>query len=128
EAFVVPGAYRVRATKNGWFFDQAIQVDLVGDGPYSVEIKGRPIATRWLTWEDLEGSLDVGMIDQLFTDQLTGVRNPQLIEDVMLQAEALAESKLLRNWALDDIYKIARVDRAIRMNAAWIAIELATER
>lgn len=121
------GTYRLSPFKLGWIFDVTV-FDVAGDGPHAVEVPGRTLASRWLQWEDLEAVVDVATIDRLFHDDNSGFRNMKLIETVIQGAEALAESKLLRSWSREQIYEMAGLDTALRHQAAWLALEMATER
>jgi hypothetical protein len=125
---VTPGTYRIVASKGGWIFESAKMVDLAGAGPYTIQVEGRLLSSRWLTWEDLEMVADRASIDRIFNDQNTSQRDMVTVEAVIQQAEALAESKLLRNWTREQITLLARSDAAVRGQAAWLALELGTER
>lgn len=120
-------AYRISASKLGWVFDPIV-VDIVGDGPHAITLTGRTLTTRWLLWEDLETVVDKSTIDRLFQNDNTGYRDMQLIESVIQGAETLAESRLLRSWSQEQIVSMASVDSALRQQAAWLALEMASER
>jgi len=122
------GTYRLTAFKLGWIFDGPTLVDLIDPGPFGVQLQGRLMVSNWLQWEDLECTTDKATIDRLFNDDNLGVRDMMLVEDLIQQAEALAESKLLRSWDRPSIFSMARADKALRGQAAWLVIEMATER
>lgn len=121
------GTYRISPFKLGWIFT-ASSFDVAGDGPHAVQIQGRLMQTRWLQWEDLECVVDRATVDRLFNDDNSGFRDMVLIEQVIQGAEAMAESKLLRSWTREQIFELATHDAALRHQAAWIAMEMATER
>jgi len=121
------GTYRMSLFKVGWIFDPVF-FDIAGAGPHAVQVQGRLMTTRWLQWEDLEAVVDVATVDRLFNDANTGFRDMRLIEAVIQGAEAMAESKLLRSWTRDQIATMALADVALRQQAAWIAMEMASER
>lgn len=122
---LMPGNYRIVAAKLGWIFAPTL-VDVTESG--SVIVEAHPVRSRWLTWEDLEGIVDRATIDRLFDDKTSGHRDMILVESSIQQAEAMAESLLLRNWSLDQVVALARNDSAVRAQAAWLALEFASER
>ena len=120
------GSYRLSSTKLNWIFD-VLYFD-ISTTPTTVQLIGRPMETRWLHWEDLEMVVDKETVDKLFTDKNTAMRDMVMLEEVLQQAETLAESQLLRSWTQQQIATMAAGDRGLRGQAAWIAIECATER
>lgn len=119
------GSYRAIAFKLGFVFEPFV-FDVVAD--VTVELRSHRLTTRWLQWEDLESTTTRDTIDQLFDDSNTGFRDMVLVESVINEAEALAESHLLRNWKPADILTLAKNDPAVRKQGAWIALEMASER
>lgn len=123
-----PGYYRFVSFKEGFIFNDVV-IDLVTPGtPPDVELLGYALEEGWLKITDLETVVNVEDVDRLFHDDNSGIRDPKLLQSVMQQAEALAESKLLRSWSREQIARLAFHDDNLRMQAAWIALELATER
>ena len=120
------GTFRFSAFKLNWIF-QPLIVDIT-TSPTTVQFVGRPIESRWLHWEDLESIVDVATIDRLFNDKNTAIRDMVLTEQVIQQAETLAESQLLRSWTQQQIVDLAAHDPALRAQAAWLALEAASER
>lgn len=120
------GTFRFASFKLNWIF-QPLIVDIT-TSPTTVQLVGRPIETRWLQWEDLESIVDVATIDRLFNDKNTAIRDMVLTEQVIQQAETLAESQLLRSWTQQQIVDLAAHDPALRAQAAWLALEAASER
>ncbi|MFA5052752.1 MAG: hypothetical protein WC565_01740 [Parcubacteria group bacterium] len=120
------GSYRLSSTKLNWIFD-VLYFD-ISTTPTTVQLIGRPMETRWLQWEDLESIVDVATIDRLFNDKNTAIRDMVLTEQVIQQAETLAESQLLRSWTQQQIVDLAAHDPALRAQAAWLALEAASER
>lgn len=130
DVFLTPGAYTFVAEKfDHRFLTKSMTLLAPGAGPAKdVTLVGALLDNTWLTIKDLERCVAVEVIDRLFQDLNTGVRDYALLQAIIREAEALAESKLLRSWSRDQIVNLAFHDAAIRVNAAWIAIELATER
>ena len=122
-----PGFYTITASKMGWSFP-AMPVDLIAPTltPPDVSVFGYALVEGWLTVPDLEAAISKEAIDRLFQDNNTSIRDGALLQSVIREAEALAESKLLRSWDLPSIKRVAFHDPAMRMQAAWIALELAT--
>jgi hypothetical protein len=120
------GTYRIASTKLNWIYDVAF-FDIT-TSPTTVLLVGRPVETRWLHWEDLEMVSDKETVDKLFTDKNTSMRDMVMLEDVLQQAETIAESQLLRSWTQTQIVTLARGDKGLRGQGAWIAMEFATER
>lgn len=120
------GTYRLSASKLNWIYDP-IYFDIT-TSPTTVQLVGRLVQTRWLHWEDLEMVTDKETVDKLFTDKNTATRDMVMLEEVLQQAETIAESQLLRSWTQAQIVDLARADRGLRGQAAWLAMEFATER
>lgn len=120
------GTFRFSMFKLNWIF-QPLIVDIT-TSPTVVQLVGRPIESRWLHWEDLESIVDTATIDRLFNDKNTAIRDMVLTEQVIQQAETLAESQLLRSWTQQQIADLAAHDPALRAQAAWLALEGASER
>ncbi len=120
------GTYRFSAFKLNWIFQPFI-IDITAS-PTTIQFVGRPLETRWLQWEDLEAIVDKATIDRLFNDTNTAIRDMVLVEQVIQQAESLAETNLLRSWTLQQIAELASHDPALRAQAAWLALEFASER
>ena len=120
------GTYRLSASKLNWIYDP-IYFDIT-TSPTTVQLVGRLVQTRWLHWEDLEMVTDKETVDKLFTDKNTAMRDMVMLEEVLQQAETIAESQLLRSWTQAQIVDLARADRGLRGQAAWLAMEFATER
>lgn len=121
------GVFQLFAMKIGWVFQPAT-VDIIGAGPHTLTIIGSESSVRYLTAADLEACVSVETVDRLFHDDNSGVRNMLLMEAVMREAEALADSRMLRSWTVDQITTLALNDAGFRNFAAWVALELATER
>jgi hypothetical protein len=130
ELFLTPGTYTFLAEKFGYRFElKYVTLLAPGGGPAKdVTLVGALLNDTWLTFKDLERVTSVDVIDRLFQDNNGGRRDAALLQSIILEAQALAESKLLRSWNQESIVKLAFHDPAVRMNAAWIALELATER
>jgi hypothetical protein len=121
------GVYRLFASKIGFAF-QPVTVDVIAPGPHTLTAVGTASAVRYLTAADLEACTSVETVDRLFHDDNSGVRNMLLMESVMREAEALADSRMLRGWTEDQITTLALNDSGFRCFVAWVALELATER
>lgn len=130
ELFLTPGTYTFIAEKNSYRFElKTITLLAPSAGPAKdVTLVGAFLSDTWLTFKDLERVTSPDVIDRLFQDNNSSMRDPALLQSIILEAQALAESKLLRSWGQEAIVKLAFHDPAVRMNAAWIALELATER
>jgi hypothetical protein len=130
ELFLLPGTYTFSAEKFGFRFLLKTSTLLSpGAGPAKdVSLLGALLVDQWLSVKDLERCVSVEIVDRLFQDTNSSVRDPVLVQAILLEAQALAESKLLRSWGQEAIVQLAFHDHAVRVNAAWIAIELATER
>ena len=120
------GSYRFLLTKLNWIFDSAM-IDITST-PTVIRFLARPVETAWLKWEDLELVVDRATVDKLFNDTNSNTRDMVLVEQALQQAESLAESEMLRSWTKDQIAILASGDPALRAQAAWIAIEYASER
>jgi hypothetical protein len=120
------GSYRIAPIKLNWIFD-VTYVDITAES-VSINLVGRPILTRWLQWEDLETVTDTETVDKLFTDANTSTRDMKMVEDVLQQAETIAEVSMLRSWSQSQIAAMAKADPGLRSQAAWMAMEFATER
>ncbi len=130
DLFLTPGTYTFLAEKFGFrFLLKTTTLLAPGAGPSKdVTLVGTLLTDTWLTVKDLERCVSVDVVDRLFQDNNTSQRDPGLVQSVILEAQSLAESKLLRSWSQSQIVQLAFHDHAVRLNAAWIAIELATER
>lgn len=120
------GSFRFLLSKLNWIFDSAY-IDITST-PTIIRFTARPIDTSWLKWEDLELVVDRSVIDKLFNDTNSNSRDMVLVEQSLQQAEALSETEMLRSWTRDQIVILASGDPAIRAQAAWIAMEFASER
>lgn len=120
-----PGAWRFSAYRFGYIFTDT-SVDVVDGSDPVVELNGRAVATRWLRCSDLEAVVDASTVDRLFAGA-SGARDMVKMENLLQQAESLAESRLLRNWTRVDIVTAAASDPSMRAQAAWLAAELASE-
>jgi hypothetical protein len=121
------GTYQLSALKIGWRFTTLSQ-DIIGAGPHTFTITGTVRLTRYLTATDLETAAGPKLVDQLFNDDNSGLRDSALMERIMQQAENLADSRMLRGWAKNEITTLALADDGFRSMAAWVAMELITER
>ena len=121
------GVFRLYASKIGWVF-QPVTADIIGSGPHTLTAVGIGSAVRYLTAPDLEACVSVETVDRLFHDDNSGVRNMILMEQVMREAEALADSRMLRGWSVDQITVLAQDDPGFVNFVAWVAMELASER
>lgn len=124
---LVDGVFKLFASKIGWAF-RPVTADIVGAGPHTLTAIGVASAVRYLTAADLEACVSVETVDRLFHDDNSGVRDVLLMEAVMREAEALADSRMLRGWSEDQITTLANNDPGFRNFAAWVAMELASER
>lgn len=120
------GTYRITAFKTNWIYEP-FYFDVIAS-PTVIRLIGRSVQTSWLHWEDLEMVTDKETVDKLFTDKNTAMRDMVMLEDVLQQAETIAESQMLRSWTQSQIVDLARADKGLRSQAAWLAIEFATER
>lgn len=129
-AFLTPGAHTFSTDLfNYRFLLKTTTLLSPGGGPAKdVSIIGTQLTDMWLFVTDLERVVSRDVIDRLFQDTNSNARDPELVQAILLEAQALAESKLLRSWSIEQIKNLAFHDAAIRVNAAWIGLELATER
>ena len=121
------GNYTMLASKFGWQFARQVVTLTTPGTPPDVTFTGCQLV-RWLTIEDLETVVSRETVDRLFQDDNSSTRDFTLLQSVMQQAEAAAESELLRGWTRDQVVQLAFHDPAVRMHAAWLALEYATER
>lgn len=130
ELYLTPGTYTFLAEKYGYRFElKTVTLLAPVAGPAKdVTLVGALLTDTWLTFKDLERVTSPDVVDRLFQDNNSGRRDAALLQSIILEAQALAESKLLRSWGQEAIVQLAFHDSAVRMNAAWIAMELATER
>jgi len=123
---LLEGTYRISAFKLGWIFTPSyFDVTSVTT---TAAIVGRLMESRWLQWEDLESIVDKATIDRLFNDTNSAFRDMVMVEQVIGQAESMAETNLLRSWTRPQIALLAANDPALRAQAAWLALEFASER
>lgn len=129
-AFLMPGTYTFSAEKFGFrFLLKTLTLLTPGAGPAKdVTLVGAELEDVWLTMRDLERVVSRNVVDMLFQDTNSNVRDPIIVQEILLAAISLAETKLLRSWSREQIARLAFHDPAVRSHAAWIAIELATER
>lgn len=125
--FEVPsGTYRILVEKPGFGFDPLV-IDVLNE-VLTIVVGGISFESNWLQWEDLESVVDNSVIDRLFNDTNTSSRKWKLLEYAILQAQGLAESQLLRSWNRQQIALMAANDPSMRAQAAWLALEAASER
>lgn len=124
---LMPGNYYLSGSAYGFIFQDTPVTLTTPAGTPDVTLYGAEVK-MWISPKDLESVVDRAVVDQLFQDTNSSARDMTLVQSIILQAQAQAESKLLRSWSLEDIHRIAFHDPSVRANAAWIALELCTER
>lgn len=78
--------------------------------------------------EDLEQLIGAAKVDQYGTDDGTAERNDGIIEECCSQAEDLCSSYLLKGWSREQIRQLIDNDKGLRVQVAWVACELLSER
>lgn len=81
-----------------------------------------------LAEEDLEQIIGSAKVDEYSSDDGSSTRNAEVIEGVLAQAEDLAMSYLLKGWTRDQVRVLIEEDSGLRVQIAWVAAELLTER
>lgn len=81
-----------------------------------------------LSEDDLDQIIGPAKVTEYSNDDGSSVRNDQVIEGVLAQAEDLAMSYLLKGWPRDAAQKLIDNDAGLRVQIAWVAAELLTER
>jgi hypothetical protein len=94
---------------------------------YTID-SGKLITLGWLTVDDLVSAGGAKVVDQMFNDSGNGLRDQKLLAEMMMAAESEAETRLLRGFTSDQISLLASRDEIIRMHAAYVALELVSER
>lgn len=90
------------------------------------------MAADYMVQADLEARVGADRVAQLFDDDVSGAlesgESATLVQ-VLEEAEGIAASYLMRAYpTTDQITLLANSDPAFKMNVAWVALELASER
>jgi hypothetical protein len=96
----------------------------------STAIRGTFAGVAYLTVDDLYALVGSRRVTELFDDDGDGSLTNDLasLYDALSSAEAEMAARLRRGWSADAIPDLVATDRALRRHAAWIALELASER
>lgn len=90
------------------------------------------MAADYMVLADLNARIGADRVAQLFDDDVSGSLESgetSVLTQVLEEAEGLAASYMMRAYpTTDQIKDLADADPAFKMNVAWIALELASER
>lgn len=78
--------------------------------------------------QDLEQIIGAAKVDEYGSNKGHGKRDDQVIENVLAQAEDLSMSYLLKGWTREQARLMIEEDQGLRVQIAWVAAELLTER
>ncbi len=99
-----------------------------GRARFSAAVVLPQLSTRYLTAADLDNRVGAAAIDRMLDDDGDGLRDWHMLTEFMVDAEALADSYMLKSWSREQITSIGAGDRSFRGHVAWIAIEMISER
>lgn len=83
---------------------------------------------EYLSEEDLEAVIGSEMVDKLFQDSGSGVRDAAKMGFHGLRAESDAAAKLLRGWSKAQIVTLMENDVGLRSHVAWMCLHYGSER
>jgi hypothetical protein len=83
---------------------------------------------QYLQLDDLRSRGGTETVERLFSQAGSGgAPDPLKVNTILVEAEHLVASELLRAWSADDVTAMMKTDEALRGQAAWVALELASE-
>ncbi len=82
----------------------------------------------YMTSADLDARVGAAKIDELFSDDGSGIRDSVTVNTLLIEAEDFAATRMLKSWGIDQVNDMASLDESFRAQVAWVAIELASER
>ena len=83
---------------------------------------------QYLKLDDLRSRAGTESVDRLFSQAGTGGQpDPLKVNTILTEAEHLVGSELHRAWGRDAVVDLMQTDENLRGQAAWVALELASE-
>jgi hypothetical protein len=82
----------------------------------------------YLTSADLDNRIGAARVDMLFDDDGDSLRDAIPLNAIMVEAEDLAASWMLKGYPIESVVLLGKNDETFRGQVAWVAAELASER